>query len=132
AQSVWRPFLDWVNGSPEDFTYWSTPRIITAPARNAWDPAFLKSHVPGAVLSDDRPGAPPENIFGSGNLSEVGHFLSGFQSLWLPLSCCSRSGGAHSPTRCSPPSGIGRSSCIYRRGWLAERRKRCPLPETPR
>jgi hypothetical protein len=36
------------------------------------------------VLSDDRPGAPPDNIFWSGNLAEVGHFLAGFQSLWLP------------------------------------------------
>src|SRR5215469_13356160 len=86
AQSVWRPFLEWVNGSPKNFTYWLTPRIITAPARNFWDPAFLKSHVPGAVLSDDRPGAPSENIFWAGNLSEVGHFFSGFQSLWLPVS----------------------------------------------
>ena len=70
----------------QDFTYWLTPRIIAAPARNLWDPAFLKTHLPGSVLSDDRPGAPKDNIFWSGNLAEVGHFLSGFQSLWLPAS----------------------------------------------
>jgi FAD/FMN-containing dehydrogenase len=84
AQTVWQPFFHWVNGSPEDFTYWLTPRIVAAPARNLWDPAFLKAHVPGAVLSDDRPGAPPDHIFWLGNLSEVGHFLAGFQSRWLP------------------------------------------------
>ena len=86
AQTVWQPFFHWVNGSPQDFTYQLTPRIIAAPARNLWDPAFLKKHFPGAVLSDDRPTAPPDNIFWSGNLAEVGHFLSGFQSLWLPAS----------------------------------------------
>ena len=86
AQTVWQPFFHWVNGSPQDFTYQLTPRIIAAPARNLWDPVFLKTHLPGAVLSDDRPGAPPENIFWSGNLAEVGHFLSSFQSFWLPVS----------------------------------------------
>src|SRR5271170_2836354 len=86
AQAVWQPFFDWVNGSPQDFTYQLTPRIIAAPARNLWDPVFLKKHFPSAVLSDDRPGAPSDNVFWSGNLAEVGHFVSGFQSLWLPAS----------------------------------------------
>ena len=86
AQTVWQPFFHWVNGSPQDFTYQLTPRTIAAPARNLWDPVFLKQHFPGGVLSDDRPGAPSDNIFWSGNLAEVGHFLSGFQSLWLPAS----------------------------------------------
>ena len=83
---MWQPFFHWVNGSPQDFTYQLTPRTIAAPARNLWDPVFLKQHFPGGVLSDDRPRAPPDNIFWSGNLAEVGHFLSGFQSLWLPAS----------------------------------------------
>ena len=84
AETLWQPFFQWVTGSPQDFTYWLTPRIIAAPARNLWDPAFLRTHLPGAVLSDDRPGASADNIFWSGNLAEVGHFLSGFQSLWMP------------------------------------------------
>ena len=86
AGMVWQPFFHWVNGAPQDFTYQLTPRIITAPAGNLWDPVFLKKHFPSGVLSDDRPGAPSDNIFWSGNLAEVGHFLSGFQSLWLPAS----------------------------------------------
>jgi FAD/FMN-containing dehydrogenase len=86
AQMLWQPFFHWVNGSPQDFTYQLTPRIIAGPARNLWDPVFLKTQFPSAVLSDDRPGAPSENIFWAGNLAEVGHFLSGFQSLWLPVS----------------------------------------------
>ena len=86
AETVWQPFFHWVNESPQDFTYQLTPRIIAVPARNLWDPGFLKTHFPSAVLSDDRPGAPPDNIFWAGNLAEVGHFVSGFQSLWLPAS----------------------------------------------
>jgi FAD/FMN-containing dehydrogenase len=38
------------------------------------------------VVSDDRPGAPADNIFWAGNLAEAGHFLYGFQSVWLPQS----------------------------------------------
>jgi hypothetical protein len=84
AQTAWLPFFHWINESPQDFTYQLTPRVIAAPARNLWDPAFLRKHFSSGVLSDDRPGAPSDNIFWSGNLAEVGHFLSGFQSLWLP------------------------------------------------
>jgi FAD/FMN-containing dehydrogenase len=86
AEMVWQPFFHWVTGSPQDFSYRLTPRIVAVPARNFWDPTYLRAHVPGAVLSDDRTGAPEDNIFWAGNLSEVGHFLSGFQSLWLPAS----------------------------------------------
>ncbi|MBV9686891.1 MAG: FAD-binding oxidoreductase [Alphaproteobacteria bacterium] len=86
AEALWQPFFHWVNGSPQDFTYQLTPRTIAVPARNLWDPVFLKTHFSSAVLSDDRPGAPNDNIFWSGNLAEVGHFISGYESLWLPAS----------------------------------------------
>jgi len=62
AETIWRPFLDWLAGSPQDFGVVSAPRILAAPARHFWDPAFLKQ-LPGAVLADDRPGAPEANVF---------------------------------------------------------------------
>ena len=84
AEIVWKPFFEWVMRSPADFAYRLAPRAIAVPARHLWDPAFLKAFAPGAVLSDDRPGAPADNIFWTGNLAEAGHFLYGFQSVWLP------------------------------------------------
>ena len=51
---------------PQDFTVVSPPRIISEPARRFWDPAFLKQ-APGLVISDDRPGAPADNIFWAGD-----------------------------------------------------------------
>ena len=54
------------------------------PARHIWDPARLRAR--NAVLVDDRPGAPPENVFWAGNLGEAGHLLYGMESLWLPRS----------------------------------------------
>ncbi|MBV9783891.1 MAG: FAD-dependent oxidoreductase [Acidisphaera sp.] len=86
ATAVWQPFFDWIDASPHDFTFSMAPRILAGPARSRWDAAFLNAHVPGALRSDDRPGAPADNVFWSANLSEAGHFLHGFESAWLPVS----------------------------------------------
>jgi FAD/FMN-containing dehydrogenase len=85
AEAAWRPFFDWVAGSPQDFSVASGPTILAAPARHFWDPAFLKE-LPGIVLADDRPGAPQGNIFWTDNLGEAGQVLHGYQSAWLPTS----------------------------------------------
>ncbi len=84
ARSLWQPFFAWVEAAAQDFTMRGPPVIVAVPARDAWNPAFLRTNFSGAVVSDDRPGAPADNIFWSGNLAEAGHYLYGFQSVWLP------------------------------------------------
>jgi hypothetical protein len=86
ATAIWQPFMQWVTASPENFTLAFAPRIVAGPARHWWDRAFLDAYAPGALLADDRPGASPDNVFWAGNLSETGHFLFGFESVWLPAS----------------------------------------------
>jgi FAD/FMN-containing dehydrogenase len=85
AEAMWRPFFDWVSASKQDFTIVSAPRIVSEPARLFWDPAALKT-VPGLVISDDRPGAPADNIFWGSNLGEAGVVWHAYQSVWLPQS----------------------------------------------
>jgi FAD/FMN-containing dehydrogenase len=85
AEAIWRPFLDWLAGSPQYFSILSAPWIVAVPARRFWDPRFLKG-IPGVVLADDRPGAPETNVFWAGNLEEAGQVLHGYQSAWLPAS----------------------------------------------
>jgi FAD/FMN-containing dehydrogenase len=85
AETIWRPFLDWLARSPQDFSIGSEPWIATLPARRFWDPGFLKG-IPGIVLTDDRPGAPEANVFWADNLGEAGQVLHGYQSAWLPAS----------------------------------------------
>jgi FAD/FMN-containing dehydrogenase len=85
AEATWRPFFDWVSASGQDFSIVSAPRIVSEPARRFWDPAALKT-VPGLVIADDRPGAPPDNIFWAGNLEEAGVVWYAYQSAWLPTS----------------------------------------------
>jgi len=86
AQALWQPFWHSLAETPEDFTFLQSPLIRSAPARHRWDPEFLRANAPTSILSDDRPGAPKENIFWGANLSEAGHFLYGFESAWLPAS----------------------------------------------
>jgi FAD/FMN-containing dehydrogenase len=85
AEAIWRPFLDWLAGSPQDFSIESAPWIAAVPARQFWDPGVLKE-LPGVVLADDRPGAAEANVYWAANLGEAGQVLHGYQSAWLPAS----------------------------------------------
>ena len=85
ADATWRPFFDWVAKSGQDFNVVMAPKIIAAPARHFWDPAALKTF-PGFVISDDRPGAPADNVFYAANLDEAGRVWYAYQSAWLPQS----------------------------------------------
>ena len=87
AERIWQPFFDWVTDRmPGDYAYLLFPPIVrTIAARHAWDPAYLKAYAPGQTRSDDRPGAPADNIFWSGNLAEAGHVIYAYQSRWLPV-----------------------------------------------
>ena len=84
ADAIWRSFFEWVATDGSDLAFLEPPRIIAGPAQHRWDPVLLKARAPGAVISDDRPGAPADNIFWSANLGEAGHFIEGFESAWLP------------------------------------------------
>jgi len=81
--TIWQPFLRWVATSG-DLSFVTAPLLRSGPARHRWDPAFLRSHVAGAIMSDRRPNAPSDNIFWSANVSEAGHFIHGYDSIWLP------------------------------------------------
>ena len=84
ADSVWHPFFDWVAGSPREFTIAAPPTIASLPARNFWDPEFLRKNLAHFVFTDGRPGAPDANVWWASNQGEVGFFLHGYESAWLP------------------------------------------------
>jgi hypothetical protein len=107
AKKVWQPFLEWVAGSNE---YSIEGRIViaTVPAQHMWDVQWWKEHWPelafprqNALASlldyvlvhgvqqpifnfDDRPGAGPDNVWWKGDGGQVGWFIWGYESLWLP------------------------------------------------
>ena len=95
AEAIWRPFFDAIVAAKDDFTLVFEPIIAAIPAVKRWDAEFLGKVAPGSVLKDDRAGAPAENVFWSGNLSEAGHFIHGFESAWLPASLLHAERQAH-------------------------------------
>jgi hypothetical protein len=111
AKKVWQPFLDWVAGSPHAYSLEGRVVIGSVPARRWWDVQWWKEHWPelafpnpnanpfiGAfdhVLGylyqpvfdiDHRPGAGPNHAWWTGDGGQVGWFIWGYESLWLPAS----------------------------------------------
>jgi FAD/FMN-containing dehydrogenase len=84
ARKIWQPFLNWVARSPEDYTLGRTPLIGSMPARGWWDVGWRKEHGHHVFIMDARPGARPNNAWWTGDGGQVGWFIWGFQSLWLP------------------------------------------------
>ena len=56
------------------------------PGQNWWDAEYIRNNFPDRVFTDDRPGAPKTHVWWVGNQAEVGIFLHGYKSAWLPAS----------------------------------------------
>jgi hypothetical protein len=84
AQDTWQPFLDAIEASPSEFSVDFSPlKIVSTNARTFWSPSLLKRLL-GLMKKDDRPGAPPENVFWPGDEGQAGQVIHGYQSTWLP------------------------------------------------
>jgi FAD/FMN-containing dehydrogenase len=110
AKKVWQPFLDWVARSPNEYSLAGRVTIGSMPARHWWDVQWWKEHWPEIAFPnpnsnplialfdyglvhlmrqpvfefDNRPGAGPINAWWAGDGEQVGWFIWGFESLWLP------------------------------------------------
>ncbi len=84
ARDVWQPFVDWIVASPRDFTIIAPSRAGVMPAQDWWNAAFNAQYVPGRVFRDPRPGAPEDYVWFAEQNTELGAFIHGYQSLWLP------------------------------------------------
>ena len=86
AEDVWRPFLDWVAESPGELALVQKPVIRGMPARKWWDVEFRRRHLAATVRTDDRPGVDAGNMWWTGDADQVGWFIHGYKSAWLPAS----------------------------------------------
>jgi len=111
SKKVWQPFLDWVARSPHEYSIPDRVVIGSIPAQHMWDVQWWKEHWPetafprnGGILNallddvlvhlmrqpvldfDHRSGAGPNNAWWKGDGGQVGWFIWGFESLWLPAS----------------------------------------------
>ena len=65
---------------------WNRRRSAVGRRGTAGTPLSCRRMHRGAIRHDDRPGAPSDNIYWSANVSEAGHFVRGYESVWLPAS----------------------------------------------
>ncbi len=84
AKIVWRPFFDWVRGSPQDFTITDELWVGARPGRDWWDVEGRRKWGSDSVIFDDRPAASPLHGWWRGDQEQVGAYLHGYESLWLP------------------------------------------------
>ena len=81
ANEAWQPFIQWVESSPKDYSLVSPIRSMTADFRIFWDIGKNPS-----LIADRREGAAEHHGWWNGDQDQVGAFLHGYDSLWLPAS----------------------------------------------
>ncbi len=110
ATKIWKPFLDWVRNSSNDYSIEGRVTIGSLPAQRWWDVEWWKEHfveiaipntgvfsglldrvlvdiIPQPTLNfDERPGASPSNAWWKGDAFQCGWYLWAMESLWLPAS----------------------------------------------
>jgi FAD/FMN-containing dehydrogenase len=78
-QQLWQPFFDWVKADTSSFTVTDEFGVGARAAREWWGVAGNRSMIP-----DSRPGVPAYHGWWKGDQDQVGMYLHGYDSLWLP------------------------------------------------
>jgi FAD/FMN-containing dehydrogenase len=77
----WRPFISWVKASPQEFTLISPIHQGALSPKDWWGLADNP-----AMIRDPRANAPAHHGWWRGDQEQVGAFIHGYDSLWLPAS----------------------------------------------
>jgi FAD/FMN-containing dehydrogenase len=81
AKQVWQPFFDWVQANPSEFSVADELGAGAKESRGWWAVEGNRS-----MIRDAREGAPAYHGWWEGDQDQVGVFLHGYDSLWLPAS----------------------------------------------
>jgi FAD/FMN-containing dehydrogenase len=79
TQRLWEPLFEWIRAAPRDFTITEQLGAGATAARHWWDVGGNPS-----MIQDKRAGAPAEHGWWEGDQGQVGAYLHGYDSLWLP------------------------------------------------
>ena len=83
AAATWQPLLDWVKVRPA-YHLREPLQALAMPARDFWDADFFRQHAPAIIAEDTRAGAPSRHMLWKGDQGQVGWFLHGYASAWMP------------------------------------------------
>jgi FAD/FMN-containing dehydrogenase len=78
-REVWAPFFSWVQAQPRRYAVTEELDAGAMAAREWWTVRGTQRMIP-----DPRPGAPDYHSWWRGDQGQVGMFLHGYDSLWLP------------------------------------------------
>jgi FAD/FMN-containing dehydrogenase len=87
AKALWRPFFEWVAQNP-DLRVLGRLNARAIPARHWWDVQGNPS-----MTQDRRPDVPAWHGWWNGDQGQVGAFINGYDSLWLPAALLSPADG---------------------------------------
>lgn len=90
ATQVWHPFFDWLSDYPQEHVLSEEQSIASWPARDWWDAQARRQRGSTSMTFDDRPDAAPTHVWWAGDQEQVGAFLHGYDSLWLPAALLTR------------------------------------------
>jgi FAD/FMN-containing dehydrogenase len=79
TRAVWEPFFAWVRDSASECTVTEELNAAAKPGRRWWMLEGSRS-----LKADTRPGAPAHHGWWNGDQDQVGVYLYGFDSLWMP------------------------------------------------
>jgi FAD/FMN-containing dehydrogenase len=81
SRATWQSFFSWVRDSPNVLSVTAPLRVGVVNARDWWRVAGN-----AAMVRDTREGVPPNRGWWQGDQGQVGAFIHGYESLWLPAS----------------------------------------------
>jgi FAD/FMN-containing dehydrogenase len=81
TKAVWRPFFDWVGAAPADFEIVDELGAGAHSSRDWWKAADNRG-----MNRDPRPGTPAHHGWWKDDHDQIGVYLHGYDSLWLPAS----------------------------------------------
>jgi FAD/FMN-containing dehydrogenase len=79
SRELWQPFFAWVQANSADYTVTDELGASDRPGRLWWSLEGTRS-----LTADKRAGQPPYRAYWNGDQDQVGAFLHGYESLWLP------------------------------------------------
>ena len=88
VRAVWQPFFAWLQDAPDDYKIVDILGAGAMEARGWW--TADKNH---SLVRDLRAGAPAHHAWWDGDQGQVGAYLHGYDSLWLPAALLREAGG---------------------------------------
>jgi FAD/FMN-containing dehydrogenase len=86
SEAVWQPFFDFVKQSPKQFQIVDELYAGAGPAQHWWDAPGRRAHGNFDMIPDTRKSSPATYAWWKGDQDQVGAYLHGYESLWLPAS----------------------------------------------